>query len=148
MEQAAHSDGRATVARSVKKLSRCNTSFDDLVNMVVFNQKFDLMILDVFSSLSDSIWTVVNCSYGCYCLLPIKKFNLQNYCLRSIQDFWRVCVNQGSRSQKDGLSGKIMVSIKTKALYKNINWECFLKNTISGFFFSMLNLNSWRSLQE
>lgn len=55
MEHALQGSGRVTILGSAEKLSRCGSSQYGLAGMVVFSQKLNLMILEVFSGLNDSM---------------------------------------------------------------------------------------------
>lgn len=63
LEQVLQGSGRISIPGSVQKISRCGTSLYGLVVTVILSQKFDLMILEDFSNINDSMIHFL-CSYS------------------------------------------------------------------------------------
>ena len=61
LEQAAQGSGGVTIPGGVQITCRCGTSGHGLAGLVVLGSRFELMILEAFSNLNDSVIHLTMC---------------------------------------------------------------------------------------
>jgi len=83
LEQAAQESGGVTTPGGIQKKCRCGTSGHCLASMVVLGQRLDLMILEVFSNLNDSMIYFVIIIINNYLKIPVTEASLSEKTLNN-----------------------------------------------------------------